>query len=204
MPYGVDAVEQFQVVTSGGQAELGRALGGYVNVVTRSGTNQLRGTAYGYFRDDAFNAPNALSGTTLPMSQQQYGASVGGPIAQGRTFYFVNAEQRRLDQTGLRHDHRRQRRRSSTPGSPPSATRGRRSPPGIYESPVDSLNLLGKVDHAFTGRDQLSVRYSLYDVASDELARRRRAERAVGLGRARQPRSGDRGQQHPDARRRAP
>ena len=74
MPYGVDAVEQFQVVTSGGQAELGRALGGYVNVVTRSGTNQLRGTAYGYFRDDAFNAANALSGTTLPMSQQQYGA----------------------------------------------------------------------------------------------------------------------------------
>jgi hypothetical protein len=50
MPYGVDAVDQFQVVTSGGQAELGRALGGYVNVITRSGTNQMRGTAYSYFR----------------------------------------------------------------------------------------------------------------------------------------------------------
>ena len=62
MPYGVDAVDQFQVVTSGGQAELGRALGGYVNVVTRSGTNLSRGDVYGYFRDDAFNAPNALSG----------------------------------------------------------------------------------------------------------------------------------------------
>lgn len=47
MPYGVDAMEQFQVVTSGGQAELGRALAGYVNVITRSGTNQVRGTAYG-------------------------------------------------------------------------------------------------------------------------------------------------------------
>ena len=46
MPYGVDAVEQFQVVTSGGQAELGRALGGYVNVVTRSGTNTVKGTAH--------------------------------------------------------------------------------------------------------------------------------------------------------------
>ena len=43
IPYGVDAVDQFQVVTSGGQAELGRALGGYVNVVTKSGTNQNRG-----------------------------------------------------------------------------------------------------------------------------------------------------------------
>ncbi len=55
MPYGVDAVDQFQVVTSGGQAELGRALGGYVNVVTKSGTNLSRGDFYGYFRDDAFN-----------------------------------------------------------------------------------------------------------------------------------------------------
>ncbi len=50
--YGVDAVDQFQVVTSGGQAELGRALGGYISVVTRSGTNALRGDGYGFFRDD--------------------------------------------------------------------------------------------------------------------------------------------------------
>jgi hypothetical protein len=166
LPYGVDAVEQFQVVTSGGQAELGRALGGYVNVVTRSGTNQLRGTAYGYFRNDALNAPNALSGTTLPMSQQQYGASVGGPIRRGRTFYFVNGEQRRLDQTGLT---------TITPANLGAVNArldavgyaGQRVATGAYQSPVDSLNVLGKVDHAFTGRDQLSVRYSLYDVASD-------------------------------------
>src|SRR6185503_11579393 len=68
-PFGVDAVEQFQVVTSGGQAELGRALGGYVNVVTKSGTNLTRGNVYGYFRDDSLNAPNALTGQKLPMSQ---------------------------------------------------------------------------------------------------------------------------------------
>ena len=51
--YGVDAIEQFQVITSGAQAEFGRALGGYVNVVTQSGTNQLRGTVYDFVRDDA-------------------------------------------------------------------------------------------------------------------------------------------------------
>ena len=62
IPYGVDAVDQFQVVTSGGQAELGRALGGYINVVTKSGTNTLHGDVYGYFRDDSFNAANALIG----------------------------------------------------------------------------------------------------------------------------------------------
>ncbi|MGE0812401.1 MAG: TonB-dependent receptor [Vicinamibacterales bacterium] len=166
MPYGVDAVEQFQVVTSGGQAELGRALGGYVNVVTRSGTNQVRGTAYGYFRDDALNAPNALSGTTLPMSQQQFGASLGGPIRRGRTFYFGNAERRVLDQTGFvtisDANLAAINAHLAEVGYP-----GQRVTSGIYDNPVRSLNLLGKVDHAFTGRDQLSVRYSLYDVTSD-------------------------------------
>src|SRR5204863_4718120 len=101
IPYGVDAVEQFQVVTSGGQAELGRALGGYINVVTKSGTNAAHGDGYGYFRDDRLNASNPLlvlqpapSATKLPMNQQQYGASLGGPVLRDRTFYFVNIEQR--------------------------------------------------------------------------------------------------------------
>ena len=70
--FGVDAIEQFQVVTGGAQAELGRALGGYVNVVTKSGTNARRGTLYGFFRDDTFNGRNALTRTKLPMDQQQF------------------------------------------------------------------------------------------------------------------------------------
>ena len=99
--YGVDAIEQFQVITSGAQAELGRALGGYINVVTKSGTNRLRGTIYDYVRDDSFNGKNALSGTRLPMDQSQFGGSLGGPLKKDRTFYFGNVEQRLLDQTGL-------------------------------------------------------------------------------------------------------
>src|SRR5581483_5829149 len=93
--------DQFQVVTSGGQAELGRALGGYINVVTKSGTNVPSGVVYSYFRDDRFNAKNALFPDKLPMDQQQFGASFGGPIVQGRTFYFANFEQRRLSQSGI-------------------------------------------------------------------------------------------------------
>ncbi|MEZ5419519.1 MAG: TonB-dependent receptor [Vicinamibacterales bacterium] len=166
MPYGVDAIEQFQVVTSGGQAELGRALGGYVNVVTRSGTNQVRGTTYGFFRDDALNAPNALSGTTLPMSQQQFGGSLGGPIRRGRTFYFANAERRVLDQTGFvtisPANLAAVNARLAAVGYP-----GQPVTSGTYDNPVRSLNVLAKVDHAFTGRDQLSVRYSLYDVTAE-------------------------------------
>src|SRR5689334_16155849 len=101
MPYSVDAVDQFQVVTSGGQAEFGRALGGYVNVVTKSGTNATHGDLYEYLRDDALNAANPLSGTTLPMHQNQFGGSLSGPIVRNRTFYFANVEARRLDQSGL-------------------------------------------------------------------------------------------------------
>ena len=111
MPYGVDAVEQFQVVTSGGQAELGRALGGYVNVVTRSGTNQLRGTAYGFFRDDALQrGQRALGHDAADVAAAVRRAASAGRSRKGRTFYFVNAEQRLLDQTGLTTITRRQRR----------------------------------------------------------------------------------------------
>ncbi len=162
MTYSVDAVEQFQVITSGAQAELGRALGGYINVVTRSGTNALRGAGYVYGRHDALNAAHALSGSTLPMQQTQYGGSVGGPIVRNRAFYFVNAERRELDQTGL-------------VTIAPSAVAaindrllsvGYRGPlvtTGEYRNPVDSLNLLAKVDHQVSGRDQLSLRYGRYD-----------------------------------------
>jgi hypothetical protein len=165
IPFGVDAIEQFQVVTSGGQAELGRALGGYVSVVTKSGTNTMRGTMYGFFRDDAFNSKNALTGTTLPMDQQQFGASVGGPLVRNRTFYFTNVEQRLLDQTGvvriLPENVSVINARLAQVGF-----QGEPVTTGIYPNPVHSLNLLGKVDHQFSGADQLSVRYALYDVSS--------------------------------------
>jgi hypothetical protein len=165
MPYGVDAVDQFQVVTSGGQAELGRALGGYVNVVTKSGTNTARGEAYSYFRDDVFNGRNALTGTRLPMDQTQYGGSLGGPVVKDRTFFFGNAEQRLLDQSGV-----------TTIAEPSAAVINARLAAvhypglpvatGLYPNPVHTVNVLGKIDHQFSGQDQFNVRYSLYDVSS--------------------------------------
>ena len=164
--YSVDAVEQFQVVTSGGQAELGRALGGYINVVTKSGTNALRGTLYDFIRDDNFNAPNALSGTKLPMNQQQYGGSLGGPIARNRTFFFSNFEQRLLDQTGLvtilPENVPVINARLAATGYPGSSITT-----GIYPNPVHSANAVGKLDHHVSGSDQLTVKYSLYHVTSD-------------------------------------
>jgi len=165
MPYTVDSVDQFQVVTSGGQAELGRALGGYVNVVTKSGTNAAHGDLYGYLRDDTVNGTNVLTGTKLPMSQKQYGASLGGPVFKDRTFYFANVEQRKLDQTGVTTISQANagviNARLAALGYPgqPVAT-------GIYKNPVHSTNAFGKLDHQVSGRDQFSVRVSLYDATS--------------------------------------
>ncbi|HVH29984.1 MAG TPA: carboxypeptidase regulatory-like domain-containing protein [Vicinamibacterales bacterium] len=165
MPYGVDAVEQFQVVTSGGQAELGRALGGYVNVVTKSGTNTTSGDVYGYFRDDRFNAPNALSGTRLPMNQKQYGVNAGGPIRRDRTFFFSNVERRQLDQSGLTTilaaatDVINARLAAVSYTGQPVTT-------GIYPNPVDTTNVLAKIDHQLSNRDHLSLRYSFYSADS--------------------------------------
>jgi hypothetical protein len=163
--YGVDAIEQFQVITSGAQAELGRALGGYVSVVTKSGTNRLRGTVYDYFRDDALNARNALSGTKLPMNQSQFGASVGGPLRKDQTFYFGNVEQRILDQTGLATITDANvaivNARLAATGYP-----GPQISTGIYPNPVDTTNILAKVDHRFSDRDQFSIRYSSYGVTA--------------------------------------
>jgi hypothetical protein len=174
MPYGVDAIEQFQVVTSGGQAELGRALGGYVNVVTKSGTNLLHGDLYSYLRDRRLNAANALLGKKLPMSQNKYGGSLGGPLVHDRTFFFTNVEQRRLNQTGLTiisaEDVAAVNARLGAIGyqGAPVAT-------GVYPNPVHTTNVLGKIDHSMNGNDQLGVRFSLYDASS-------RNARGAGIG----------------------
>ncbi|MCC6393031.1 MAG: TonB-dependent receptor [Bryobacterales bacterium] len=163
--YGLDTVQELQVVTSGGQAEFGRALGGFVNVVTKSGTNTVHGDLYGYFRNQRFNAATPLSNDTLPMTQAQYGASLGGPMARDRTFYFGNFERRDLNQSGLV---------SISPANAAAINsrldaigfQGQRISTGIYPNPVHLTNLLAKVDHSLTTRDQLAVRYSLYDANS--------------------------------------
>ncbi len=170
IPYSVDAIDQFQVVTSGGQAELGRALGGYFSIVTRSGSNQRHGDLYGYFRDDAMNAKNALADAKLPMDQQQGGVSVGGPLRRDRTFFFTNLEGRNLDQTGLVTIPQPtinliNARLTSVgyPGSPLTT--------GLYPDPVTTANYLGKIDGNRGSSEQFSLRYTLYKVKATNSAR---------------------------------
>jgi hypothetical protein len=94
-----DAIQEFQVVTSNFLPEYGRASGGIVNTITRSGTNGLHGSAYWFFRNRTLDAvdPTAL-GVNPPEWRHQAGVSVGGPIKKDKLFYFFNGElQRRED-----------------------------------------------------------------------------------------------------------
>src|SRR5882724_6718294 len=92
-----DAVLEFQVQTSGYSAEFGRAVGGVINTVTKSGSNQFHGTAYWFFRNRTLDATDPYARYNPPESRHQAGASLGGPIVKDKLFFFANGEVMRRD-----------------------------------------------------------------------------------------------------------
>jgi hypothetical protein len=95
----VDAIREFEVLTSTYDASFGRNAAGQVNVVTHSGTNAVHGTVYGFFRTRALDARNFFAPRNEPApdyNRQQFGASLGGPIARNRTFFFGDYERTHL------------------------------------------------------------------------------------------------------------
>lgn len=95
--FSLDAVQEFKIVTNGFLPEFGRASGGLVNVVTKSGTNQFDGAAFSYFRDRSLNGRNAFEVERAPFSRQQAGAALGGPIVRNRVHFFGNFEGHRIN-----------------------------------------------------------------------------------------------------------
>jgi hypothetical protein len=105
--FSQEAVREFQVLTSGYSAEFGKASAGIVNIVTKSGTNQLSGNFFGFFRDEHLNAKehferfnpagDPLDRGKAPYRQAQYGATLGGPLQRDRTFYFLSFERRDIE-----------------------------------------------------------------------------------------------------------
>jgi hypothetical protein len=83
-----DAVQEFNVDTNNMSAAYGNATGGIVNVVTKSGTDQIHGSAFEYLRNYAFDASNYFAASKDPLKQNQFGGSIGGPILKGKLFYF--------------------------------------------------------------------------------------------------------------------
>jgi hypothetical protein len=97
-----EAVQEFQIQTNGYSAEYGRAAGGVVNIITKSGTNVFHGSAYGYLRNRNFQAVNPFSTVKDPAyTRTQAGLTLGGPIKKDKTYYFFSWEGTWRQETGF-------------------------------------------------------------------------------------------------------
>jgi Carboxypeptidase regulatory-like domain/TonB dependent receptor len=97
-----EAVQEFQIQTNGYSAEYGRAAGGVVNIVTKSGTNDFHGSAYGYLRNRNFQAVNPFSTVSNPAyTRTQAGVTLGGPLKKNKTYYFFSWEGTWRQETGF-------------------------------------------------------------------------------------------------------
>jgi hypothetical protein len=104
--FNLDAVQDFVVVSDGANAEFGRSGGGFVNIITKSGTNQFHGSAHYFGKYDALSADfshtfpaGGTTGFTPDFQQHQFGATFGGPIARDKVFFFLAYDQQVYDET---------------------------------------------------------------------------------------------------------
>ncbi len=144
-----DAVQEFKVFRNQFDAQYGSALTAVMNVVTKSGGNDLSGTAFFFGRNERFNARNAFaSGSTPPYEQERAGGSLGGPIQQNRSHYFGAFEYNNVDTVNI----------VALPAANPyAAAFNGQWPFGNSNSMADA-----KVDHRFNDRHSMYVRWA-YD-----------------------------------------
>ena len=95
--FSQDSIQEFEVITTGYQAEFGRAQGGVVNIVSRSGTNRSSGSAFLFIRDDSLDSSNVKEQDVPKLKRRQWGGTLGGPIRRDTAFFFGSFEV--LDET---------------------------------------------------------------------------------------------------------
>ncbi|MFQ5737808.1 MAG: carboxypeptidase regulatory-like domain-containing protein [Acidobacteriota bacterium] len=171
-----DSVQEFRVINSNFYLEFGRAVGGIVNIITKSGTNEFHGSAYDFFRNDALDARGILAspkpgkpGEFLDeLRQNQFGVSMGGPIARDRSFFFANYEGQRRGQSPFYN---------SVVTNNIDAINDTKV--NLFGLPAEQLNVLNtrdtdnlllKADHAISDRHSLFVRYFLVDERSRNIS----------------------------------
>jgi hypothetical protein len=126
-----EGIQEFQILTNRFSAEYGRATGGVINVISKSGTNDFHGNGFFFFRPDELDSQDFFSdqrGVDFPIDQQQGGGTLGGPIVRDRTFFFAAFEQTNRD--------------ASLSVSPVP-----QFPDGVRPKPIDLSLFTGKVDH---------------------------------------------------------
>jgi uncharacterized membrane protein len=164
-----DAVEEFRVINSSYSTEFGRAVGGIVNIITKSGTNSLHGSVYEYFRNDVLDAPSPLAAPGFnKLRQNQFGATLGGPIVKNKTFFFANYEGQRhvespfYNSTVLTNINAINAVKVNTWGLPAENLHVNRD--------INYDNFLGKINHMFGDRHSMLVRYFFNDQRSTNLS----------------------------------
>jgi hypothetical protein len=91
--FSQEAISEFRVISNRFDTEIGGSAGGALSIVTKSGTNDLHGTAFGFFRDDSLRAKGELDLEKTDYSRQQFGGTIGGPITKDRVHFFGSFEQ---------------------------------------------------------------------------------------------------------------
>ncbi|MBI4456050.1 MAG: TonB-dependent receptor [Acidobacteria bacterium] len=179
---GVDSVREFKMLTTNFSAEYGRAGGGVITAITKSGTNEFHGSLFEFHRNDNLDARNFFAREKDPFVRNQFGGSIGGPIVKDQTFFFANYEglRDRLGQTARINVPTAAARQGILPGLPPVQVaesvkpylslwplpNGRDFGDGrgeyiySFSEPTDENYVVGKVDHNFSQDHSFSVRYT--------------------------------------------
>jgi hypothetical protein len=169
--FSQEAVREFQVLTNSYSAEFGKASGGVVNIVTKSGTNDLRGNAFFYLRDDRLNTRgyferfdifgNPIELEKAPFDQKQWGGTAGGPIVRNRTFFFASFERTGIRASNLVTIQQEAATLLNGLGFPVER--------GNVPYAIDRTELLGKVDHHWAAGHSLVVRGSFSDIENENI-----------------------------------
>jgi len=179
-----ESVQEFRVVNNSFGAEYGRAAGGIVNIVSKSGTNDLHGSVYEYFQNNATDARYMLQPAPLPheLRQNQFGGTLGGPIKKDKTFFFMNYEGKRRAESPVYPpdlinnldliNHMKQ----VIGLAPEGCTTGLSSCGNTHADYVGYLNKFlktgdddwgfARMDHQISANNRLGVRYSVEDTRS--------------------------------------
>ena len=156
-------MKEFQVNSNSFSAEYGRAGGAVINVVTKSGTNELHGSVFEFYRDKALNANNAINELNnrpkSPYHYNQFGGTLGGPIRRNRDFYFVNYDGQRNTQPNVVFLNLPATRPADA-GDAGRRSRGCSRWPTSWERTLDQDVFLVKTDHELNAANRLTLRYN--------------------------------------------
>ena len=152
--FNQDAVQEMVVVADGAAPEFGRSGAGFVNVVTKSGTNRKSGSFHFFGKADSLSSANT-AGQKFPFDQEQFGATIGGPVKKDRMFYFLAYDDQRFRQTKQTDPSRIEPRVVDF-----FAALGSPAENGQIQRTNDARVFLGKIDTQINPANLLTVRYN--------------------------------------------